>query len=362
MQSTPNRRSLASRGNQNRLTTRGIVDRQYCQKHPMMATRALGLLMYNENQPLFRSREDARQILNYYRGAVGKKCRRCSMNKSWFSEAALAKLSTDIPAPVRDSWAPYIVSPNSGRILVIADVHVPFHERVPIAAAVRKGLEDECDTIILNGDVWDCYEGSPFLRDPRKRDFLREVTKVQQFFDMLRKYFPDAKIIYKGANHEERWRRLCDHSVPSLVEVLHKQGREKDDSNPLTVPGLLQLHNWNVTYVDDRRRICVGMLNILHADEFSRGAYVPVSPARTALLKTRANIMVAHHHQTSMAVHSSIDGPQLVGHSIGCMCNLHPYWLRVNDWNWGFARINKYAGRGGFKISNYRVSKRGELW
>ena len=71
--------------------------------------------------------------------------------------------------------------------------------------------------LILNGDICDHYANSRFEADPKHRDFKVEVESVRFFLHGLRKRFPNAQIVYKHGNHEERYEKYLRAKAPELL-------------------------------------------------------------------------------------------------------------------------------------------------
>jgi metallophosphoesterase superfamily enzyme len=86
----------------------------------------------------------------------------------------------------------------------LPDVHIPFHNREVLELAVKYGEFYQPDIIILNGDFADHYSQSHWQKDPRKRNFPKEVETVKIALEWLRALFPNAMIYWKEGNHEER--------------------------------------------------------------------------------------------------------------------------------------------------------------
>jgi hypothetical protein len=102
----------------------------------------------------------------------------------------------DLPPSQESNYKPYKLPINHNNILIIGDIHVPYHNIQALTLALKYGLENEVNTILLNGDIIDFYAISRFEKDPRKRNFGHEVLMTRQFLATLRKLFPNAAIYY----------------------------------------------------------------------------------------------------------------------------------------------------------------------
>lgn len=91
------------------------------------------------------------------------------------------------------------------RIVVLNDLHVPFHDTKTLRSVYKAVKDANPDRIILGGDVCDFYSISTFSKDPMRRMNLQdEVERVQTVLIDIRKRFPKADIDFIPGNHEER--------------------------------------------------------------------------------------------------------------------------------------------------------------
>ncbi len=81
----------------------------------------------------------------------------------------------DLPPSQESNYQPYKLPINHNNILIIGDIHVPYHNIPALTLALKYGLENGVNTILLNGDIIDFYAISRFEKDPRKRNFGHEV-------------------------------------------------------------------------------------------------------------------------------------------------------------------------------------------
>ena len=86
---------------------------------------------------------------------------------------------------------------------MLSDLHVPYHDEVAIEAALRKGIGEGCDGLYLNGDTCDFYALSRWQKDPRERNFKRELTTAREMLVELGRHF--ERKWFKVGNHDERY-------------------------------------------------------------------------------------------------------------------------------------------------------------
>jgi predicted phosphodiesterase len=231
-------------------------------------------------------------------------------------------------------------------VLILSDLHIPFHDPEAIEQAVRWGKVHEVNTVVLNGDTVDCYQLSRFIKDARYPRLEEEIGAVSEFLDYLRAEFPDALIVWKNGNHDERLEAWMKVKNPELLNVLSWQYND--------LPQLRRHFEDRMVYVTDKRKVMAGKLTILHGHEFQSKATGQVNPARSLFLKTYQSAMVGHHHITSEHTDKKLDNEIITCWSVGCLCGLWPEYARINRWNHGFARV-KVATDGTFKVANIRI-------
>lgn len=92
----------------------------------------------------------------------------------------------------------------SERILCISDVHIPFNLPVDIFASY-KGI---VDTLIVNGDLLDCFSCSAFPKK-FKINLDEELVLGRQYIIDLINLITPKKVIFVMGNHEYRMQRYC---------------------------------------------------------------------------------------------------------------------------------------------------------
>jgi predicted phosphodiesterase len=235
---------------------------------------------------------------------------------------------------------------KKGRGGLLYDEHVPYQDNNAISIAVRWLLDNQYDDfIVFGGDLVDCYQLSPFVRDPRKRKFKQDLDDVKKFFDAMRRAFPNALFIWKEGNHE-RWLKL--YLMLKAPEIFDLDGGKWiwDDYLGLKERGIIR--------IDDDIPLKVGKLNIIHGHEL-RPTNNTVNAARGAYLKAIECIILGHWHRTSEHAETSFSGRLDTAWGVGCLCNLHPDYARINKWNHGFAGLE--VDGTDFTIENKRIVK-----
>lgn len=236
----------------------------------------------------------------------------------------------------------YIEDP--GKTWVLSDVHFPFHDLITLQLGAAKAKREGVTTIIVNGDLLDCLGlSSKFHRHPSLPMFHKEREMGVRFFEWLRSQFPDARIIWKLGNHEER-----------LENYIVQKNSELFGLDELTMESLLDCEKYRVEVVTDQRLIMLGRLPILHGHEYQSGISAPVNPARGVFLRGVHTVLVGHSHQKSEHSTKDLLGKVITCWSTGCCCTLKPRWKRYNQWTNGWAFID-VSSNGEFTVFNHQV-------
>lgn len=319
---------------------RGLIER-----FPNHGALTLAKAAYAEAPEFFRDLEGARSAVRSILGVNGEKKRSESKDKTLFRTPRPAGKIV-LPESLAEPWEPFFL--NARRVGILSDVHVPYHDKAAVKAAVAELKRFNPDCILLNGDIADFYKASRWEQDPRKRDFVYEVETVRSFLAYIRKEFPKARIVYKPGNHEERWHSYLYVKAPILVGL-----------DVTTFAALVDAAKYGVDVVEGGRKIMVGKLTVLHGHELPKGMASPVNPARGAFLRTLDSVLIGHHHRTSEHTERTMSGHIITVWSTGCLCDMEPEYARVNRWNHGAAtvevdKVGEFRTRS-FRILNGRV-------
>ncbi|MEO0795934.1 MAG: metallophosphoesterase [Verrucomicrobiota bacterium] len=313
----------------------------YAQRFPKGRTAPIARRMHNENPGVWPNQNAASLALRRARGRQGVASRKIMppvVESPDHDSAPFAKLPDGLHT-LEDSTP---VEVNASRVLVLGDVHLPYHEKNILELAVREAKRFKVDCVILNGDIVDFYAISRWQTDPRARDFSAEVNLAREFFVMLRDAFPGAQIIYKIGNHEERYDIYMQSKAPEMLGI--------DD---FVFENILRLPRLRIKTFDRLRHLQLGKLAIVHGHEFANGIYSPVNPARGLYLKAKTTAMCGHAHQESKHSERALDGREIGTWSVGCCCDLKPRYMPNNSWTHGFALIECYKSL--FAVQNKRV-------
>jgi predicted phosphodiesterase len=251
-----------------------------------------------------------------------------------------------LPDPVPLNFGPFAVD-APGDWGVLSDIHVPYHDRATIEAAVREWKSRGVVGVLLNGDVLDFHRLSDYVKEPSAARLQQEVEKGRQLLEWLRAQFPRARVVYKLGNHDERLKRYLATRAPEL-----------EDLDDLDLGRLLRVADVGVEVVGDKRPVMLGKLPVIHGHEYRGGG--GVMPARWLFIRAWSNALLGHFHQPTYFPVRTLDGRELAVWSTGCACYLSPAYAPLNQWAHGWATVTVDSG-GGFHVDNRRLLKDGRV-
>jgi predicted phosphodiesterase len=251
-----------------------------------------------------------------------------------------------MPVSKAPAWEPF--DPQlPGLWGVLSDIHVPYHSEVAVKAAVQHLRERQIVGLLLNGDIADFYSISRYVKNPAQRDFGDELAQVRQLLKWLRQEFPDAKIIYKQGNHEERYQHwLWQHAAELSLQP------------EMGLDVWLHCNLIDIRMVGDQLPVLLGKLPVLHGHEKGKGMTAPVNQARGAFLRLHHTVLEGHGHRTSGHCEPDMWGNEVFCWSTGCLADLRPEYARLNKYNHGFATVDVHDD-GSFDVQNMRITKDG---
>lgn len=320
--------------------TKGEIVKAALNQFPTASTRALARIIYDDNKELF-TLEKARDLIMYYRGAKGKR-----LNKSLADKSFVRKKTNDDPfefipksyAMRRDTWH---LPTSIKNVAVWGDLHIPYHESDAVKAAIKLAKEDKVDAIFLNGDVMDFFGLSFHEKNPKNRPRIsEELESARQFLKGLRKHFPNIPIYWIDGNHEYRLERYLAVKAPELL-----------DTSEFQIASLLRMAEYGITYLGFRTKCYFGKLLVEHGDRLKGTG--GVNPARTARLKYKRSVLVNHFHKLSVDSGKQYDGDVMTCWSNGCLCELEPEYMEVNEHVHGVCHVQMDGDN--YRVRQYQI-------
>jgi predicted phosphodiesterase len=317
-------------------TTKANLCSEYRERYGWdMPTLKLARIIYKENELLFRDVEGVRDVLRRIEGKKGKSNRRI------IKQVENRPLNPyNLPSSDETIYEPFKI--NAKRLLVLSDIHIPYHSIGSLTIAFDWAKKQKPDAILLNGDTLDFFGLSRYAKDPKKRSFSSELESFKDFMNILKKTF-DAKIYFKIGNHEERYEHYLWMKAGELKGV--------DD---FELSNIIKARAEGIEIIGDKRIMKAGELNIIHGHEYP-GAFSPVNIARGLFTKGKVSAMQGHNHQTSEHTEADMNGKLTTTWSLGCLSELHPLYMPLNKWNHGFAFVE--IDGDDFQVQNKRIYK-----
>lgn len=327
----------------NKQTIKGEICKSYLKKYPKMPIRTLASLIYSDNEGQFNDMKHAYDLLRYYSGTHGKASRQSAVNKELFRKVQPAhNILDDMPKSFGSGPEFYDLPASIREILLLSDIHMPYHDEDALRAAIEKGVADEVDCVILNGDSLDFHWLSSFDKDPSKPKMREEIEQGRWLMKALRETFPKAQIYFKIGNHEARLEKWLRHKAPEWI-----------GTDEFELKMLLNFTEHKIHLIQSNTIIRAGNLFILHGHEYKGSG--SVNPARNLYLKAKSSAICGHFHRKSEFLTKDIGEVVHGAWSTGCLCELNPeYMPKGNDWVHGFARIS-LQGNKKFTVKNYTI-------
>ena len=121
------------------------------------------------------------------------------------------------------------------RVLVLSDLHIPFHKEEDIINIIKK--HSNVSTIIFAGDILDCFSVSTFPKEMHI-PLYEELKTASAFLRRIDRLTPNTKkIIFRG-NHEFRFKRYL--------------AKFQSEFSPLVSDDVLEIIQHGFTYRDYR--------------------------------------------------------------------------------------------------------------
>lgn len=302
-----------------------------------MPSLKLARIMYKECPTAFNDVEHARQFLRRIEDKMGKN--NTNIKRTDIPERP--RNPYNLPESDKVDREPFILPTACNNILLISDLHIPYHDVKAIELAFEYGQKHKVNTIFINGDLLDFHRLSKFMIDPRKRSVKHEFDTAKAFIRSLRAAFPDALIYWLKGNHDMRYEHWLMTKAYEIFddEYYHMENR-------------LRLNEERIHIIDDKTLVKMGKLAVTHGHHIMRGFFSPVNSARGAWLKAKQSVLISHVHKVSSHTESNLEHGYFGTWSTGCLCELKPdYSPMVSNYQHGFAHI-MVDSSGDFTVEN----------
>lgn len=311
-------------------------------KFPNATTRGIARFLIS-NFPLdFVDYENTRTQVRYLRGENKDKKAAELIAVRTEKQKKEAMIKFQVPDSDYKEVEPFVMPILNNRILILSDIHLPYHDERALNIALEWGKNKKPNAIILNGDTVDMYQASRYIKDRRLRDLAGELEMTREFLKQLKEEF-DCPIYFKIGNHEARWENYLRSVAPELLGIADFE-----------LKNVLRFGELGVQEIKSTQVIKVGKLNVMHGHEFGHSVFSPVNAARGLYMRAKANAMIGHHHQTSEHSEKDLNGDVVTTWSIGTLAGLSPEYMPFNKWNHGFGWVDLNQD-GTFEVENKRI-------
>ena len=304
-----------------------------------MPSLALAKIIHHENPFLFKDVENARVHVRYIEGKSGSKMRRFVKEKEFYMAENRPYNPYSLPESYEEPREFFKLPLGNNNILVLSDIHAPYHNILSLNLAIDYGIQNKVNTILLNGDIIDNHFASKFQPDLRKRRPKEEFSITKEILRKIREAFPNAHIYWVKGNHDIRWEKWLMSNAGIIW-----------DDDYFSLEERLKLHEEKIKLLSDKTIVQAGDLNITHGHYIANSG----SPNAAKMLFDRmgTNFMISHLHRKLQYFFTNSDGVLYRTYVTGCLCEKYPNYNphRAQTQN-GFAHVT-FNTNGSFDVNN----------
>jgi predicted phosphodiesterase len=325
--------------------TNAEIAREYRDKYgPEMPTHQLARIMYQQYPLIWKDTESARHCLRYIEGKNGSKNKKHVSDTSYFMEKSRTLNPYKLPSSYASVRKPFPLPKSITSILLLSDIHIPYHDIKAVTAAIDYGKESEVNCVFINGDLIDFHRISKHESDLRKRSTKEEFEAADEFLATLRKEFPEIPIYWLRGNHDNRWDKY-----------LQQKATEIWDDHYFRLEERLGLNQKQITMISDKQLVMAGKLMITHGHLLVNSGVA--KPAKKAYEKAGQSVIMGHLHtrdyyRKNNAIRTGMGEAWITG----CLCEQSPDYNPINDGQHGFAHIKIVNKDGDFSVLNYEIA------
>jgi len=177
---------------------KGEIVKNYLRKFKSSPTRTIAKKIYDENSAEFSTFDNVRTLVQYYRGVGGSKKKSELKDKSLVIPPFTHKNPWQLPVSYAHPQRKFILPKKDNHILVLGDVHIPYHDKEALSLALDYGKKVGINTIFFNGDLLDFYQISYFDKLDRRRSVKQEIQACKQFLMMINARLTGGGILNSG--------------------------------------------------------------------------------------------------------------------------------------------------------------------
>ncbi len=233
----------------------------------------------------------------------------------------------------------------AGIHLVISDLHAPDQDDAALDVVFQIGAAICPDSLIIDGDLFDCASLSRFT--PSSEQHLRwvdERAEAVKVIARMRQQFPNVPFKFIPGNHDVRPLTWVNSNALPLQNIFTlEQWLGIDDPNL----GIEVIH-------DGKLFLANGSLMIKHGVKIGQHAGTSV---KKEMDSHGLSVIMGHVHRRAL-VEVTKTAHQLIGIELGCLCNLRPSYLPVEEtanWQHGCAVVTEFKD-GTFDVELVRIN------
>ena len=218
--------------------------------------------------------------------------------------------------------------------VVLADLHIPFHDEKALAVAHKVARAAKPDCIWWLGDVLDFAPISRFRDSARYSHTVQdELDEAVAYFQRTRRQFPGVPFHYMLGNHEHRlkyylWVQAA-HLRDLRAATFEHQFMFDCNNNPI---------NLDITF--HKKKYLLARRFVL-----KHGSRANLYSVRWEYEDEGRSGMSAHMHRSGSWAWSRPGTGGDMWHGVGCLCDLDPKYKeddgKPSPWNHGMAVLTK---------------------
>lgn len=230
---------------------------------------------------------------------------------------------------VHESWRGIEQTDTSKRlerILVLPDVHAPYHCVKSWQLMLRAAYGFKPDRVIQMGDMCDFYAISSFDKSPERlqqHNLIDEVRITNELLDDL-DGLGAKNYHYITGNHSDRWIRFLNKQAPQLVGF-----------KGMSIPEMFKFKERGWTVTPYRQHLKLGRCFFTH-DIGQSGAGAHIS----ARNEYQSNAVIAHTHNCGISYKGNAQGKVHIGAVFGHLADEkyldYTHQLKARQWVKGF--------------------------
>ena len=233
------------------------------------------------------------------------------------------------------------------KCVVANDFHIPYEDKKVIKLWFEFLEDFKPDTVVINGDLLDCWELSRFDKDPRRGiKFKEEIQKGEEFFAKLRETLPKAHIVYIFGNHEFRLQHYIIKNAAALIYF-----------NEISIEDFMHLKEYGVEVVNSGLKESYYKYGNLYISHFNKVSKHAGYTAKTLVDDKGVSVMQAHTHRFGLSIRRHLNDEYLGGWENGCMCDLSPSYILSPNWCHGFSVVYKEKKDDRFQVVQIPIIK-----